>query len=97
MADDSSNFDAAAATDSSKPPSSSCIRIGDRQLFHVELRPGETTIVSWKKLLKDAYKANDGSTSAAPEQVPKANPALEARIAPVSLFSFTLPDFYSVF
>ncbi|XP_050886880.1 ubinuclein-1 isoform X3 [Lathyrus oleraceus] len=82
MADDSSNFDAAAATDSSKPPSSSCIRIGDRQLFHVELRPGETTIVSWKKLLKDAYKANDGSTSAAPEQVPKANPALEARIAP---------------
>ncbi|CAK8570307.1 unnamed protein product [Lathyrus sativus] len=82
MADDNSNFDAAAASDSSKPPSSSCIRIGDRQLFHVELRPGETTIVSWKKLLKDANKANnEGSTSAAPEQVPKANPALGARIA----------------
>ncbi|XP_058724539.1 ubinuclein-1-like isoform X3 [Vicia villosa] len=82
MADDNSNPDAAAANDSSKPPSSTCIRIGDRQLFHVELRPGETTIVSWKKLLKDANKTNEGSTSAAPEQVPKANPALEARIAP---------------
>lgn len=27
---------------------------GGRQRFTVELRPGETTIVSWKKLLKDA-------------------------------------------
>uniref|UniRef100_A0ACD5TLJ4 Uncharacterized protein n=1 Tax=Avena sativa TaxID=4498 RepID=A0ACD5TLJ4_AVESA len=27
---------------------------GGRQIFSVELRPGETTIVSWKKLLKEA-------------------------------------------
>ncbi|CAJ2674514.1 unnamed protein product [Trifolium pratense] len=83
MTDSNSNPDpGAAASDSSRPSSAStCIRIGDRQLFKVELRPGETTIVSWKKLLKDANKDNNGSTSA-PEQVPKANPALEARIAP---------------
>ncbi|MCI30755.1 hypothetical protein A2U01_0051966, partial [Trifolium medium] len=29
--------------------SSSFVKKGDRQLFTVELRPGETTIVSWKK------------------------------------------------
>ncbi|WJX10215.1 hypothetical protein P8452_00964 [Trifolium repens] len=82
MTDNNSNpADSAAASDSSRP-SSTCIRIGDRQLFKVELRPDETTIVSWKKLLKDANKDNIGSTSAAPEQVPKMNPALEARIAP---------------
>lgn len=27
---------------------------GGRRVFSVELRPGETTIVSWKKLLKEA-------------------------------------------
>ncbi|KAL5145525.1 Ubinuclein-1 [Glycine soja] len=41
---------------------SSFVKKGDRQMFTVELRPGETTIVSWKKLLKDANKPN-GSTS----------------------------------
>ncbi|KAK2443939.1 ubinuclein-1 [Trifolium repens] len=41
---------------------SSFVKKGDRQLFTVELRPGETTIVSWKKLLKDANKPN-GSAS----------------------------------
>jgi hypothetical protein len=37
--------------DTSSPP---------RQRFYIELKPGETTIVSWKKLLKDAAanKAN---------------------------------------
>jgi len=37
--------------DTSSPP---------RQRFYIELKPGETTIVSWKKLLKDATanKAN---------------------------------------
>ncbi|XP_028781537.1 ubinuclein-2 isoform X2 [Neltuma alba] len=53
---------------------------GDRQIFTVELRPGETTIVSWKKLMKDANKVN-GSTSA-PECPANAHPALESRIAP---------------
>ncbi|KAH1215229.1 Ubinuclein-1 [Glycine max] len=35
---------------------SSFVKKGDRQMFTVELRPGETTIVSWKKLMKDANK-----------------------------------------
>ncbi|GAU34608.1 hypothetical protein TSUD_15230 [Trifolium subterraneum] len=82
MTDSNSNPDTTAAASDSSRPSSTCIRIGDRQLFKVELRPDETTIVSWKKLLKDANKDNIGSTSAAPQQVPKMNPALEARIAP---------------
>ncbi|XP_027339060.1 ubinuclein-1-like isoform X2 [Abrus precatorius] len=45
-----------------KRASSSFVKKGDRQMFTVELRPGETTIVSWKKLMKDANKFN-GSTS----------------------------------
>ncbi|XP_004498358.1 ubinuclein-1-like isoform X2 [Cicer arietinum] len=79
MMEDNSNFDA-AASDSSRPPSS-FVKKGDRQIFTVELRQGETTIVSWKKLVKDANKVNSGSFSAT-EQLPKLNPALEARIAP---------------
>lgn len=43
--------------------SSSFAKKGDRKTFTVELRPGETTIVSWKKLVKDANKSN-GSASA---------------------------------
>ncbi|CAA0809972.1 wound-responsive family protein [Striga hermonthica] len=35
-------------------PTSSYESFGDRLRFTVELRPGETTIVSWKKLLKEA-------------------------------------------
>ncbi|KAL2317841.1 hypothetical protein Fmac_031717 [Flemingia macrophylla] len=66
--------------DSSRPPSS-FVKKGDRQMFTVELRPGETTIVSWKKLMKDANKVNDGSASAS-ERQPNVNPALESRIAP---------------
>ncbi|KAJ9566921.1 hypothetical protein OSB04_002887 [Centaurea solstitialis] len=37
--------------------SSTLLSGGGRQRFEVELRPGETTIVSWKKLIKDANKA----------------------------------------
>ncbi|XP_047160667.1 ubinuclein-1-like isoform X3 [Vigna umbellata] len=50
-----------------KRASSSFVKKGDRQMFTVELRPGETTIVSWKKLMKDSSKPN-GSNSA-PQQV----------------------------
>ncbi|XP_023731841.1 ubinuclein-1 isoform X1 [Lactuca sativa] len=65
---------------------------GGRQRFEVELRPGETTIVSWKKLVKDANKAaknnieNKAPTvSAPPVPLPvAANPALDSRIAPPS-------------
>ncbi|KAF5806342.1 hypothetical protein HanRHA438_Chr05g0229181 [Helianthus annuus] len=81
------------------PPSSSTLLCGGgRQRFEVELRPGETTIVSWKKLMKDANKAakkNDDServvvsdsAGKAPAPAPVAvavNPALDSRIAPVS-------------
>nr|GEW81356.1 hypothetical protein [Tanacetum cinerariifolium] len=37
---------------------------GGRQRFEVELIPGETTIVSWKKLMKDANKAAAAAASA---------------------------------
>ncbi|OIV97961.1 hypothetical protein TanjilG_12718 [Lupinus angustifolius] len=74
-----------------KLPSSSSVKKGDRIMFTVELRPGETTIVSWKKLMKDANnnKINNGNndnnnnngsvSSLAP---PHVHPALESRIAP---------------
>ncbi|KAI7740553.1 hypothetical protein M8C21_023921 [Ambrosia artemisiifolia] len=44
---------AAAASSSS----STLLSGGGRLRFEVELKPGETTIVSWKKLMKDANKA----------------------------------------
>ncbi|XP_057442665.1 ubinuclein-1-like isoform X2 [Lotus japonicus] len=53
---------------------SSFVKKGDRQLFGVELRPDETTIVSWKKLVKDSHNVNQGSDQ-------RSN-ALESRIAP---------------
>ncbi|KAK7275608.1 hypothetical protein RIF29_16727 [Crotalaria pallida] len=74
--------------ESSRPPSS-FVKRGDRQMFAVELRPGETTIVSWKKLVKDANKVNNssnnnnnnGSVSASEQLNPIPNPAIESRIA----------------
>ncbi|CAL0319431.1 unnamed protein product [Lupinus luteus] len=71
-----------------KPPSSPFVRNGHRQMFTVELRPGETTIVSWKKFMKDAnnYKNknggnNNGPTSSVP---PHVHPSLEPKIVPVN-------------
>ncbi|KAL3504271.1 hypothetical protein ACH5RR_034112 [Cinchona calisaya] len=49
---------------------------GGRQRFTVELRPGETTIVSWKKLLKDAASGGGGggtSTSSSAVAASKPN------------------------
>ncbi|PAN27220.1 hypothetical protein PAHAL_5G067300 [Panicum hallii] len=46
-----------------------------RQLFTVELRPGETTIVSWKKLLREAGQA-------APAPAVAAEPAFPAHAGP---------------
>ncbi|XP_052202026.1 ubinuclein-1-like [Diospyros lotus] len=60
--------------------SSSFASVGGRQRFTVELRPGETTIVSWKKLVKDPSKVS-GPVSA-PEPPANAHPALESRLAP---------------
>ncbi|KAI4387977.1 hypothetical protein MLD38_000357 [Melastoma candidum] len=74
---------------------SSFRKVGERQVFSVELRPGETTIVSWKKLMKDANKAVDDtkplvssasgapSTAVAASAAPAAatGSALDSRIA----------------
>ncbi|GMY06662.1 ubinuclein-1-like isoform X2 [Fagus crenata] len=68
--------------DSSSRASSSFVKAGDRQMFTVELRPGETTIVSWKKLMKDANKVNGSASTSAPEPPANAHPALESRLAP---------------
>ncbi|WOG99680.1 hypothetical protein DCAR_0519034 [Daucus carota subsp. sativus] len=58
---------------------------GGRQRFQVELRPGETTIVSWKKLVKDANRASASVSAAAkPKEqppVPKP-PVLNPRVDP---------------
>ena len=69
--------------------------VGERQRFTVELRPGETTIVSWKKLVKDAKKLN-GHTSA-PEPTPIAHPNLESHIAPVRLYLSSINQLCLVF
>ncbi|XP_016464736.1 ubinuclein-1-like isoform X2 [Nicotiana tabacum] len=65
-----------------------------RRRFTVELRPGETTIVSWKKLLKDATisqsnapngtapaPTTSSAASAAGIQPPLPHPSLETRLA----------------
>jgi hypothetical protein len=74
------------AVGESSRASSSFVKAGDRQMFTVELRPGETTIVSWKKLLKDANKVNGSASTSAPDPPADARPALESRLAPVSPF-----------
>ncbi|XP_038695215.1 ubinuclein-1-like isoform X3 [Tripterygium wilfordii] len=66
-----------------------CLRKGDRQLFSVELRPGETTFVSWRKLVKDASK---GSGSAGGTDTPANAPNLESLIAPAQLAESTEKD-----
>lgn len=75
--------------------------VAGRQRFTIELRPGETTIVSWKKLIKDAgvSKPNgaaggSGAKSVASAQVNSSNPhssthlphpSLDARFPPGQL------------
>ena len=78
------------------------MKAGDRQVFTVELRQGETTYVSWRKLVKDANRANGSSAAAvdvaavvaapAPEPPPIAHPNLQSRIAPVRAAS-SIPIF----
>ncbi|XP_077231760.1 ubinuclein-1-like [Tasmannia lanceolata] len=55
-----------------------------RQRFHVEMKPSETTIVSWKRLIKDM---NNAIPSLPPSSDPPcgAHPALESRISPVGV------------
>ncbi|KAM7277261.1 hypothetical protein ACFE04_019127 [Oxalis oulophora] len=49
-----------SSTSASASASSSSLLwlMGSRQRFNIELRPGETTIVSWKRLVKDAAAAD---------------------------------------
>lgn len=47
-----------------KPPK--VMKVGDRQVFSVELRQDETTYVSWRKLVKDANRANGSINNAFP-------------------------------
>lgn len=63
---------------SASKPMSTCESHGDRLRFTVELRPGETTIVSWKKLLKEktSSKPNKhGPRAAGPSSVANQQPA----------------------
>lgn len=76
--------------------STSYMAAGGRQRFEVELRPGETTIVSWKKLVKDANKAVKDANKAAKGkatamEVPSVpQSAMESRVAPVSYLMICL-------
>ncbi|KAE8713434.1 Wound-responsive family protein, putative isoform 2 [Hibiscus syriacus] len=63
----------------------------DRKAFMVELRPGETTFVSWRTLIKDAKRTNGSDvataaasvlTAPAPEPPPNSHPNLQSRIVP---------------
>lgn len=49
-----------------------------RARFYVEMKPGETTFVSWKKLIKDFHRTPPPSL----DPPLGAHPALQARIAP---------------
>ncbi|XP_047958159.1 ubinuclein-1-like isoform X2 [Salvia hispanica] len=80
-------------SDSASKPMSTCESHGDRLRFTVELRPGETTIVSWRKLLKEMTSSNPnanrpkaaGSSSPANQQPhpPSPPPALASSEQPV--------------
>ena len=65
-----------------------------RERFYVELKPGETTFVSWKKLQKESQKTVSASGPNSSDAPAGAHPALEARIAPevrpVKLFEFLI-------
>ncbi|XP_071721895.1 ubinuclein-1-like [Rutidosis leptorrhynchoides] len=61
---------------------SSFIKKGDRKLFSVNLRPGDTTTVSWRRLVKDANKLSNGSNSVHSPPKPIAHPNLESRTVP---------------
>nr|VDD02329.1 unnamed protein product [Brassica rapa] len=74
--------DGGSASGESSKPSAKLLTAGDRRLLKVELREGETTYVSWKKLMKEASKGNCSLVSAIDPPPPNANPNLESRIAP---------------
>ncbi|GMH21599.1 hypothetical protein Nepgr_023441 [Nepenthes gracilis] len=76
---------------SSSRVTSSFEKIGDRIRFTVELRPGETTIVSWKKLMKDAAKAN-GPVAIEAEPAADVHHPLDTRLVPGQAATNELKD-----
>ncbi|CAG7893725.1 unnamed protein product [Brassica rapa] len=75
--------DASTPGESSKPSSPKLLTAGDRKLLKVELRQGETTYVSWKKLMKEASNSKGiGSSDSGLDPPPNSNPNLQSRIAP---------------
>ncbi|XP_073140641.1 ubinuclein-1 isoform X2 [Henckelia pumila] len=65
---------AGSESGSRSKPASSFESAGGRLRFRVELRPGETTIVSWKKLLKEATANQPNGTN-----LPVVGPSSEAQ------------------
>ncbi|KAF8103590.1 hypothetical protein N665_0188s0517 [Sinapis alba] len=82
MGETKATTDGGSTSGESSKPSAKLLTAGDRKLLKVELRQGETTYVSWKKLMKEASKGNFSSASALDAPPPNANPNLESRIAP---------------
>ncbi|KAK1276393.1 hypothetical protein QJS04_geneDACA023276 [Acorus gramineus] len=71
------------ASSSSSAAMPSSLSGGGRQRFSLELKPGETTIVSWKKLVRDSSKAAAAaSVAAAPAPPTSAHPAFESPVGP---------------
>lgn len=71
---------------SASKPMSTCESHGDRLRFTVELRPGETTIVSWKKLLKEAATSKNnkhGPKAAGPSSTADQLPAPQPNPPPL--------------
>lgn len=75
-------------------PMSTCESYGGRLRFMVELRPGETTIVSWKKLLKEttSSKSNGlGPSVSCPSSVAHQQPVSQPPPPPPALASSKQP------
>ncbi|KAL5714512.1 hypothetical protein ACHQM5_016461 [Ranunculus cassubicifolius] len=72
-------FPAVSVSATPPPPSSSSSQI--RQRFSIELKPEETTIVSWKKLVKESNKKTPTPISVEQQPPSGAHPGLESRLA----------------
>lgn len=85
MAEDKRGAAAGGESSGSGVISPKMIKSGDRQLVKVELRPGETTYVSWRKLIKETEGINGSSApapAAVPNPPPNAHPNLQSRMLP---------------
>ncbi|KAI9166113.1 hypothetical protein LWI28_026486 [Acer negundo] len=64
-----------AVVDNNSSSSTAPAPATDRQRFYIELRPGETTIVSWKKLIKEAEKNKNKNKNKSNNPSPDPAPA----------------------